>query len=169
MDKKYIIETFPEVKKITSKSLRKGVIAVWLLAMKRGKWQKIDKIPFTLLIKTKKTLVEHTRIVTRMAIAVAGKRQDVKLDYIIAGGLVHDVGKLLEYKKLGKKYTKSSFGKFVRHPVSGYGLALDAGLPIEVAHIVATHSVEGERVKRSNEAVIIHHCDFIDFDIERSK
>lgn len=169
MNKKYIEGLFPEVKKITSKSLRKGVIAVWLLAMKRGRWQKIDKIPFTLLIKTKKTLVEHTRTVTRMAIAVAGKRQDVKSDYIIAGGLVHDVGKLLEYKKAGKKYTRSTDGKFVRHPVSGYALALDAGLPIEVAHIVAAHSVEGERVKRSNEAVIIHHCDFIDFDIERSK
>lgn len=169
MNKKYIEGLFPEVKKITSKSLRKGVIAVWLLAMKRGRWQKIDKIPFTLLIKTKKTLVEHTRTVTRMAIAVAGKRQDVKSDYIIAGGLVHDVGKLLEYKKAGKKYTRSTDGKLVRHPVSGYALALDAGLPIEVAHIVAAHSVEGERVKRSNEAVIIHHCDFIDFDIERSK
>ena len=83
--------------------------------------------------------------------------------------MVHDVGKLLEYKKLGKKYTKSGFGELVRHPVSGYALALDAGLPIEVAHIVATHSVEGDKVKRSNEAVIIHHCDFIDFDIERSK
>ncbi len=160
---------FPEIKKIKSDSLRKGVIAVWLLAMKRGKWQKIDKIPFTLLIKTKKTLVEHTRTVTRMAIAVAGKRQDIKLDHIIAGGLIHDVGKLLEYKKLGEKYSKSSYGKFVRHPVSGYGLALDVGLPIEIAHIVAAHSVEGEKVKRSNEAVIVHHCDFIDFDIEKSK
>lgn len=160
---------FPEIRKIKSDSLRKGVIAVWLLAMKRGKWQKIDKIPFTLLIKTKKTLVEHTRTVTRMAMAVASKRQDIKLDHIIAGGLIHDVGKLLEYKKLGKKYTKSSYGKFVRHPVSGYGLALDVGLPIEIAHIVAAHSVEGEKVKRSNEAIIIHHCDFIDFDIEKSE
>ena len=169
MNKKYIMGLFPEIRKIKSDSLRKGVIAVWLLAMKRGKWQKIDKIPFTLLIKTKKTLVEHARTVTRMAMAVASKRQDIKLDHIIAGGLIHDVGKLLEYKKLGKKYTKSSYGKFVRHPVSGYGLALDVGLPIEIAHIVAAHSVEGEKVKRSNEAIIIHYCDFIDFDIEKSE
>ena len=169
MNKKYIMGLFPEIMKIKSDSLRKGVIAVWLLAMKRGGWRSINKIPFTLLIETKRTLVEHTRTVTRMAMAVASKRHDIKLDYVIAGGLVHDVGKLLEYKKLGKKYTKSGFGELVRHPVSGYALALDAGLPIEVANIVATHSVEGDKVKRSNEAVIIHHCDFIDFDIERSK
>ena len=137
--------------------------------MKIGKWRSIDKIPFTLLIKTKKTLVEHTRIVTSMAIAVAKKRGGVKLDHIIAGALVHDVGKLLEYQKKRGKYVKSKMGDLIRHPVSGYKLALDAGLPVEVAHIVAAHSVEGEKVKRSPEAVIINHCDFIDFDIERSK
>ncbi|MGB3341887.1 MAG: HD domain-containing protein [bacterium] len=169
MNKKYILKNFPEIKKIRSATLRERVIKTWLLAMKRGKWRSIDKIPFTLLIKTKKTLVEHTRTVTRMAIAVADQRSDVKLDHIIAGGLVHDVGKLLEYKKQGNKYTKSEYGRLIRHPVSGYRLALDAGLPLEVAHIVAAHSIEGEKVKRSNEAVIINHCDFIDFDIERSK
>ena len=169
MNKGYILRKFPEIKKIKSTRLQECVINTWLTAMKKGKWQSIDKIPFTLLIKTKKTLVEHTRIVTRMAIAVAMQRKDIKLDHIIAGGLVHDVGKLLEYQKKGKKYTKSRFGLLVRHPVSGYGLALESGLPVEVAHIVAAHSTEGEKVKRSNEAVIINHCDFIDFDIERSK
>ncbi len=169
MNKKYILKTFPEIKKIKSAILQERVINTWLLAMKRGKWRSIDKIPFTLLIKTKKTLVEHTRIVTLMAIAVAGQRKDVKLDHIIAGGLVHDVGKLLEYKKQGNKYIKSKYGHLIRHPISGYKLALDGGLPVEVAHIVAAHSAEGEKVKRSKEAVIINHCDFIDFDIERSK
>lgn len=169
MNKRYILSIFPEIKKIKSISLRECIIKTWLIAMKRGKWQYIDKIPFTLLIKTKKTLVEHTRIVTRMAIGAASQRSDVKLDLIIAGGLVHDVGKLLEYQKRGNKYIKSKYGHLIRHPVAGFGLALDAGLPIEVAHIVAAHSVEGEKVKRSPEAVIINHCDFIDFDIERSK
>lgn len=169
MNKKYIAKLFPEVKKIKNKTLGNCVIETWLLAMKKGKWKNIDKIPFTLLIRTKKTLVEHTRTVTRMAIAAAGQRNDVKLDYIIAGGLVHDVGKLLEYKRQGKKYAKSEKGRLIRHPISGYGIALEAGLPIEVAHIIAVHSIEGESVKRSKEAIIINHCDFIDFDIERSR
>ncbi|MCK4250615.1 HD domain-containing protein [candidate division WOR-3 bacterium] len=169
MNKKYIIKIFPEIKKIESKSLRKGVVNSWLLAMKRGKWKKIDNIPFTLLIKTKKTLINHTRTVTCMAMSIAKERSDMNMDFVITGGLVHDVGKLLEYEKKGKKYVKSSYGKLIRHPVSGYGLVLEAGLPVEVAHIVAAHSVEGEKVERSNEAILIHHCDFIDFDIEKSK
>jgi hypothetical protein len=56
----------------------------------------------------------------------------------------------------------------IRHPVSGYGLVLEAGLPVEIAHIVAAHSREGESVNRSPEAIVIHHCDFIDFDIART-
>ena len=168
MNKKYILKIFPEIKKIKSVLLQERVIKAWLLAMKRGKWHNIDRVPFTLLIKTRKTLVEHTRIVTQMAIAVAGQRKDVKLDHIIAGGILHDVGKLLEYKKQGKKYRKSAYGRLIRHPVSGYALAIDAGLPVEVAHIIAVHSFEGDKIKRSNEAIIINHCDFIDFDIARS-
>jgi len=168
MNKEYFERIFPEVKKIKSKSIRKAVVNTWLLAMKRGKWKKIDNIPFTLLIKTKKTLIKHTRTVTCMAMAIAKERSDMNMDFVIAGGLVHDVGKLLEYEKKGEKYVKSSYGKLIRHPVSGYALALESGLPVEVAHIVAAHSVEGEKVERSNEAILINHCDFIDFDIEKS-
>lgn len=169
MNKKYMEKLFPEIKKIKSKSLRKGVIDTWLLAAKKGKWHSIRNIPFTLLIKTKKTLIEHTRMVTRMAMAIATKRRNINKDFVIAGGLVHDVGKLLEYTKKGKKFIKSDYGRLVRHPVSGYTLALEAGLPVEVAHIIAAHSAEGEKVERSKEAILIHHCDFVDFDIEKTK
>jgi putative nucleotidyltransferase with HDIG domain len=168
IDKKYIMKLFPEIRKIRKKSLREGVIKAWLLAVERGNWQKIDKIPFTLLTKTQKTLVAHTRTVTRMAMTVARVRRDLNVDFVIAGGLVHDVGKLLEYERKGNKFRKSDYGKLVRHPVSGYAIALEAGLPKEVAHIVVAHSVEGENVKRSKEAIVINHCDFIDFDIEKS-
>lgn len=169
MNKKYIEKIFPEIKKIKQSSIRKGVIDAWILGIKKGHWKRINDIPFTLLIKTKKTLIEHTRMVTSMAMAIASKRHDLNMDFVIAGGLVHDIGKLLEYKKKGRKFIKSNYGELVRHPVSGYGLAIEAGLPLEVAHIVAAHSVEGEKAKRSNEAILINHCDFIDFEIEKAK
>jgi putative nucleotidyltransferase with HDIG domain len=169
MNEKYIIKLFPEIKKIKDSELRKGVVNIWVLAMQKGGWSEIDSIPFTLLIPTTRTLVEHTRAVTNMAIAIADQRSDLNVDHIICGALAHDAGKLLEYKKSGDHFIKSEYGKLIRHPVSGYGLALDAGLPVEIAHIIAAHSSEGEKVTRSNEAVVIHHCDFIDFDIARSQ
>jgi len=169
MNKNYIVTQFPEIHKIHDRVLRGHVIDVWLLAMKRGGWEKIENIPFTLLMRTKRTLVEHTRAVTRMAMSVARERHDMNMDIVIAGGLVHDVGKLLEYAQKKRQFVKSEYGKHIRHPISGYALALEAGLPKEVAHIIATHSTEGEKVKRSPESILIHHCDFIDFDIEKSK
>lgn len=143
----------------------------WQLALERGGWQidDLNHIPFTLLTKTKTTLLEHTRNVTRMAMAVARERGDLNMDYVIAGGLLHDVGKLLEYEKRGGEIVKSNSGDLVRHPVSGYGLTTEAHLPVEVSHIVIAHSDEGEKVKRTPEAIIIHHCDFIDFEIAKRR
>jgi len=159
----------PEVNQIRNPKLKEGVLRTWQLALERGGWQvdDLNHIPFTLLTPTKTTLLEHTRRVTRMAMAVAGERGDLDMDYVIAGGLLHDVGKLLEYEKRGGKVMKSSSGELVRHPVSGYGLTSETNLPVEVSHIVIAHSDEGDKVKRIPEAILIHHCDFIDFEIAK--
>jgi len=101
--------------------------------------------------------------------AVARERRDLNMDYVIAGGLLHDVGKLLEYEKRGGKVVKSKSGELVRHPVSGYGLTRETDLPVEISHIVIAHSDEGEKVKRIPEAILIHHCDFIDFEIAKRR
>jgi putative nucleotidyltransferase with HDIG domain len=162
---------FPEASQIHDPKLKQGVLKTWQLAQDRGGWQIDDlkQIPFTLLVQTKTSLIEHTRSVTRMAMAVARERRDLRMDYVIAGGLLHDVGKLLEYEKRGGKVVKSRGGELVRHPVSGYGLTREANLPLEVSHIVISHSDEGEKVKRTPEAILIHHCDFIDFEIAKRR
>ena len=164
-------ELFPELQEIGDPAIREGVLKTWELALERGGWEVSDlkRIPFTLLIPTGTSLLKHTRRVAQMALAVARKRDDVNLDYVAAGGLLHDVGKLLEYERQGGEVKKSRSGELVRHPVSGYALALEAGLPLEVAHTILAHSAEGEKVKRTPEAIIIHHCDFIDFEIEKSR
>jgi putative nucleotidyltransferase with HDIG domain len=158
IDRKYIRRIFPEIAQIKDQRLQKKVVDVWLLAVKQGRWKRIDHIPFTLLLSTRKTLIQHTRAVTCMAMAVAAQRRDVDMDIVIAGGICHDVGKLLEYEQRGRSIKKSSYGKRVRHPVSGYGLALLARLPDAVAHIISAHSKEGDHVIRTKEAILINHC-----------
>jgi len=168
MSDEYIRKIFPEVDEIKDEVLRSKVIKIWRKAMERGGWDEIESIPFTLLISTDKSLVEHTRIITRMAMAVADERKDLDMDKVIAGALLHDVGKLLEYGKKDGRVVKSEMGKRIRHPVSGAALAMEEGLD-SIAHIIAAHSKEGEFVERSKEAILIHHCDFIDFEIEKAK
>lgn len=164
-----IEEYFPELTQITDTGLRNKVLHTWLSAIEKGRWTRIDDIPFTLLVPDVGiSLVEHTRAVTQMAVSIAKILGGVNLNYVIAGGLTHDVGKLLEYRREGEKFVKSEYGKLVRHPISGYALGVEAGLPEEICHIIAAHSIEGESVERSKEAIIINHCDFIQFEIVKS-
>jgi len=135
----------------------------------RGGWESMDHIPFTLLIDTDISMVDHIREVTRIAMAVGRGRKDINMDYLIAGSLIHDVGKLLEYGEKDGKFFITEYGRTVRHPVSGFHLALEAGMPLEVAHIVMMHSTDVQKIERSPEAVIVYHADFIVFEIEKAK
>ncbi len=166
-----IEEMIPEINEISDKELREKVIKVWEHAIEAGGWKDfpLSNIPFTLLIPTERDLITHTRMVTRMAMAVGKTRGDVNMDYLIAGAVLHDVGKLLEYTVNDGKVVKSEYGKRIRHPVSGAMLAEKFDLPWEISHIIASHSKEGDFIKRIPEAVIVNHCDFTDFHIEKGK
>lgn len=87
----------------------------------------------------------------------------VNMDVLISGAILADVGKLLEYDIKDKKLVQGTYGKYLRHPFSGVSLAEKCGIPPEVCHIIATHAKEGDLVKRSTEAYIVHHSDFMTF------
>jgi len=158
-----------ELQWIKNEELKKKVVEVWMEAAHRGKWQSLDDAPFTLLVENSGKLTDHTKRITNLAKAVYDIRnEDLNIDFLIAGALLHDVGKLLEYEYKDGKYVKGEFGKKFRHPVSGALLAKELGLPDEVVFIIYAHSHEGDDLKRSPEAVVVNHCDFIDFEIKKS-
>ena len=110
----------------------------------------------------------HKRI-THLCKAIYDNRdEDINLDFLIAGALLHDVGKLLEYEVKENKVVKGPYGERFRHPVSGALLAKSLGLPDDIVLIIYAHSHEGEKCKRTPESYIVHHCDFIDFQIRKS-
>jgi putative nucleotidyltransferase with HDIG domain len=158
-----------ELQWIKDKDIKEKVVEVWEKAAKQGNWQSLDDAPFTLLIENSGKLIDHTKRITNLAKAVYDlRKEEINLDFLIAGALLHDVGKLLEYVKEKGSYVKGEFGKKFRHPVSGALLAKESGLPDEVVLIIYAHSHEGDKIKRSPEAVIVNHCDFIDFEIKKS-
>jgi putative nucleotidyltransferase with HDIG domain len=165
-------KVFPELAWIGDALLVEKVTNVWDDAYARGGWRgdDIDAIPFTLLVgETKITLVEHTRLVTNLCRAIAETMKNVggitlNNDYLIAGALLHDVGKLLEYRRTKDGFQVSPSGKLLRHPLSGMALAMKGDLPEGVYHIIAVHSREGEGSYRSPEAIALHHADFIAFE-----
>lgn len=162
-------DLFPLLTDIEDNALREKVVACWQLAMEEGGWNDLDDIPFTLLLPQAGSFVDHVNRVTAMASAVGKERGDVDMDLVIAGALLHDVGKLLEYTRINGEVKKSPQGRIIRHPVSGAALAHAVGLSDKVISIIAAHSKEGEFVERIPEGIIVHHCDFIDFHIARGK
>lgn len=158
-----------ELKWIKDDNLRDLVVNVWDEAAKRGNWKRLDDVPFTLLLENSGKLTDHTKRITNLAKAVYDKRDEkLNLGYLIAGALLHDVGKLLEYDVVDGKVVKGEYGKKFRHPVSGALLAKEMGLPDDVVLIIYAHSHEGDKCERTPEAFIVHHCDFIDFHIRKS-
>lgn len=162
-------EMFPIIKEISDHEIKERVKKCYEIAFSRSRINNIEKMPFTLLVSNAYSFIEHVNNVARMAYEIGKIRNDVDNDILIAGSLLHDVGKLIEYEEREGKFFKSEIGKYIRHPVIGGFLAMEAGLDEKIVNIIVSHSHEGEFVKRCNEAIIVHHCDFIDFEIARGE
>ena len=121
MVEKHEIETCfsQELHWIKDKKLRDQVVEVWKKASDLGRWKRLDDIPFTLLLENSGCLIDHTKRVTGLAKTIVDQRKEpLNMDYLIAGALLHDAGKLLEYEISGGRVVKSDYGKKFRHPVS---------------------------------------------------
>jgi len=166
---------WPELEWINDHSLREKTAKTWELALEKSalKREDLDIIPFTLLCgpDLKVSFMAHKRCVVHIA-KESGEKMNrffssdlpVNMDVLIAGAILADVGKLLEYEpdKNGKA-VQGKYGQYIRHPFSGVSLAESCGVPPEVCHIIAAHANEGDLVKRSTEAYIVHHADFMTF------
>jgi putative nucleotidyltransferase with HDIG domain len=169
-----VAKLWPEIEWIENKKLRGQVAQTWAKALERSplKPDDLNRIPFTLLVPNCPiTFMEHKRCVVHIARQSAGAMQEfmgralpIDLDTVIAGAILADVGKLLEYE-LGPdgKSRQSERGEALRHPFTGVALALECGVPDAVCHIIAAHAAEGDLVKRTTEAYIVHHADFMAF------
>jgi hypothetical protein len=175
--KEFVLDLLPEIKEIKDKKLQEKVISCWNEAIQYRNWSasELQQMPFTLLAdKVHINFIEHVRTCTRLAMTVdkvldeayGPRKTAVNRDYLIAGSLLADLGKLFEYdKKADGTIFKSHYGMQLRHPFIGVGLSFKHDLPPEVMHIIAVHSKEGSGEKHSPEAIIFHHVDFIDFEL----
>jgi putative nucleotidyltransferase with HDIG domain len=164
-------DLWPELAWIDNADLRDAVAKTWQLAFDRSPLlpEDLKTIPFTLLVPDCPTsFMEHKRCVVHIAkdAAVAmqsfmGNALKLDVDTVIAGAILADVGKLLEYELEGWKAQQSERGELLRHPFTGVALALECGVPDAVCHIIAAHAAEGDLVKRTTEAYIVHHADFM--------
>jgi len=170
-----VLKLWPELEWIENPMLREQTAKTWELALQRSVLtpEDLNTIPFTLLCgpDLKVSFMDHKRAVVHIAKESGLKMNDffkeelpVDMDVLIAGAILADVGKLLEYEldEHGKSF-QGKYGQYLRHPFSGVSIAEECGVPAAVCHIIATHAGEGDMVKRTTEAYVVHHADFMTF------
>lgn len=170
-----IKKLWPELEWISDPDLREKTARTWEVALERSVLtaEDLNRIPFTLLCgpDLKVTFMDHKRCVVHVARDAGMKMNEffrndlpVNMDVLISGAILADVGKMLEYElDANGKAVQGKYGQYLRHPFSGVSLAEECGVPPEVCHIIAAHAHEGDLVKRTTEAYIVHHADFMTF------
>lgn len=159
-------ELLPELDQIEDPDLRAGVREAWRSAVEETGTESLETAPWFPPVQREldlpdETLLAHVRDVTACAIALAEsliERRDaaVDLDTLVAGALVHDVSKLYEFDGM----EDTPVGTLLGHPYYGVHVVSRVGLPVELSHIVLSHTrrttvepatIEAEIVRRADE------------------
>ncbi len=172
--RRQIKEELPEIDQIEDQDLREKSVEAWAFAITNSSFTSIKQIAPSgnpdINEARRGDQTDHLRGVTRMALAIAKEMQsiypelEIDMDVILAGGLLHDVGKAWEFdperRKLWSRKQKQTGRPSIRHPAMGAHICLTVGLPEEIAHIAMAHSGEGELLVRSLECMIVHQADY---------
>ena len=173
MDSKFILKLFPEVEEIANENLRNKTIAAILTSIEEGKWteETVFQAPVTINWHCECTLIEHVRAVTQVCIQVYDivkkfyERNGTPFDRdtIIAGALVHDIGKFLEFTLKDGQVVHEPKYSYMRHPFLGALVAEKEGLPKELVYLIARHSFEGDKSEHKAESDFVRRLDMLVF------
>ena len=182
-----VIDSFPELSQVKNRELAEKAVTALTIGLAMSTFKSWDDVPgggfptAALLVpgsgdgfdpptKTAGQPV-HMRAVGQLALAIAkeAKKWNTKIvideDKCLVGGILHDVGKAYEFDPVNQKRWKVDPSRTgdsaIRHPIFGIYPAILAGLPEDMVHLIANHSKEGDEVKRSLEAYIVHEADFL--------
>lgn len=170
---------FPELLWIGDEALRQKVKDTFMDGLAQGGWTLEDMELYAFSCNVPDYNVsfrDHIRAITRMVHAAYEEysamykgKYSLNYDYLIAGSLLHDVGKFIEMAKdetstlMPRKVVYSDKQKYLSHPFIGAALALKHDLPYAIAHIIAYHSKEGDLHAKSPEALIMTLIDHANF------
>jgi putative nucleotidyltransferase with HDIG domain len=168
-----VLSKFPDIAEIKGEPLRKKVLRVWARAFEPHVWSDVDRIPMSPggpRKLAKHSLIDHTRCVTMTARDLTNNLTKVhhlkiEMDAVIAGAVLHDVGKSLMGRMEGGKFVVTDEGRKLTHIVLGSMLAKEEGLPLDIIHAIFAHTVPYVTFKatvppQTIEALIVHYADF---------
>jgi HD superfamily phosphodiesterase len=160
-----VLDAFPELAAIDDPDLRAQIRDCWATACADTGVDDLAAVPWfppvqrTLDIQ-RETLVGHVRDVVAGARALAEALEarrgtNVDHDLLLAAALVHDVSKLYEFDGMDE----TAVGDLVGHPYYGVHCVAAAGLPVECAHVVLSHTSRTTVEPAFLEAVLVRRAD----------
>ena len=176
----------PELKLIRNVELREKAVDAWTLACRLGGYTRLEDIPteaFDWMPNVSN--IQHQKDAARIASVLANVLVDLGVelnkDYCVTGALCHDLGKAMEWRSqqpgvytirkgvgvfYGKNPNMPSIGRvasyqIARHSTWSFHIAMTVEMPEHIAHIVGSHSREGELLLRSPEAWVVRRADEI--------
>ena len=169
-DADYVASLFPELAEISSEELRRKVVEIWVEVWRESTWERIEDAPKNPAnLPDSRSLVDHTRAVTREALVTARVLAEVHgietdNDTIVAASLLHDVSKLVEYERGDDGAGTSARGRLIQHAVYGAHKAWARDLPDEIVHIIVSHTKNSRKAPRTLECAVVHYVDYLDTD-----
>ncbi len=127
-------------------------------------------------------LLEHTLSVTKIAVALAGHyhdmypawREKISKPLVVAGAVLHDIGKIREYEAEVGSLRHSTEGELIGHALLGRDIVREAAREVQLnpalrthlEHIIVAHQRFPDwgaaKPPMSLEAMIVHHADSCD-------
>ena len=160
-----LADAFPSIERIEDDDLRAGVREAWATAMAENGIDSLESLPWYPPAQRKldlpdETFVEHVRDVVAGALAfgemlIEHRDADLDLDRLLAGALVHDISKLYEFDGMESTRIEELLG----HPHYGVHVTAAAGLPVEVTHMVLSHTSRTAVEPATLEAVVLRRAD----------
>lgn len=165
---------FPAFDEIGDAQLKEKSLEAMLLAFEKGGWTEdtIALCPVTLNWENcQVSWIEHVNDVVNTCITqyeatakyYARNGVSFERDIVVAGALLHDIGKLTEFRYKDGKLGHGEGFELMRHPLSGALLASKAGLPDKIVHLIATHSFEGNASYQTAESKFVRTLDMFVF------
>ncbi|UCH34606.1 MAG: HD domain-containing protein [Armatimonadota bacterium] len=124
-------------------------------------------------------LIEHTLNVVKICDNVCGIYPQLDRDLLIAGALLHDIGKVREYS-YDTSIETTDEGNLIGHIANGHQMVQEAmakipelspGVRLQVAHLVVTHHGEPEmgapKAPMTKEACALHYAENLDAQVNR--
>ncbi|QTA37157.1 HD domain-containing protein [Thermosipho ferrireducens] len=124
-------------------------------------------------------LAEHSYTVAQLCDNVCKVYMWLDRDLLIAGALLHDIGKVKDYEITPRGIEVTTQGELIGHIVSGYEMVrkklnkinADEGLSLRLLHIILSHHGELEWgspvVPKTPEAYVLHMIENMDSKLNR--